>query len=484
MVTRPGILVIELELEQTLHEVLERRWPVAVAATSDEGLSQAEALQPFVVLCRLGGSRTDNQAWFNGLRKAASNARIFVLDDALDLNDLVHAINDCQIDRFIHAPVREAELVAQLEQAWEQFDRSRLDFAPYRAGISEFNKRILCVDDDQDILNFYHDILAPQTDQALSELIQRRARRRSVTPAPAVAAISPYYALPYDTTTATNGERAVRLVQEAMAQGKPFAAGFFDMKMPGGIDGLETIRQIRAIDPNMMCAVVTAYTDRSISEIQDAFSDQSAWIYFNKPFSEPELLQSAIHLINGWNSARRSESLGRFAQRMKHLFQRSRLTGSSSELQALVNRVSGHTAMGLLLADGVALQQVDPQTERMKLEFREGSLPDEVVAALGATALRQQEPSLLDARTSDRALWSTLTAHGFQAAISIPIQAEERMLGIVHLVSKNGSRRFLKEDLEVLHILVDHVAGALEHMWRRRVSFDRDLKDGFEFNIR
>lgn len=484
MVTRPGILIIELELEAALQEVLERRWPVFSAATPEAGLAQAESIQPFVVLCRLGGSASDNQAWFNRLRKVASNARIFVLDDALDLNDLVHAINDCQIDRFIHAPVREAELMAQLEQAWEQFDRSRLDFSPYRQGISEFNKRILCVDDDQDILNFYHDILTPQTDLALNELVARRARRKSVAPAPAVAAVSPYYALPYDTTTATNGERAVRLVQEAMAQGRPFAAGFFDMKMPGGIDGLETIRQIRAIDPNMMCAVVTAYTDRSISEIQDAFSDQSAWIYFNKPFSEPELLQSAIHLINSWNSARRNESLGRFAQRMKHLFQRSRLASSSSELQGLINRVAAHTALGLLLADGTALHQIDPQTERMKVEYREGAVSDEVIAALGATAIRQQEPAILDGRTADRALWSVLTSQNIQAAISVPIQAEDRMLGILHLVSRNGSRKFLKEDLEVLHILVDHISAALEHMWRRRASFDRELRDSLEFNLR
>ncbi|MFN7972144.1 MAG: diguanylate cyclase [Acidobacteriota bacterium] len=108
----------------------------------------------------------------------------------------------------------------------------------------------------------------------------------------------------YDVLLAENGEAAVRIVHDLERQGEQVAAGFFDMRMPGGMDGLETIREIRKVQPGMLCAVVTAFTDRRVDQIAELFPSRDQWLYMNKPFTDGELVQAACHLVASWNYRR------------------------------------------------------------------------------------------------------------------------------------------------------------------------------------
>ena len=149
------------------------------------------------------------------------------------------------------------------------------------------NTNILFVDDEDSIREAYKTILAPA---------QRRTSRRLRNKSDG-AGDRPNYKLFF----AESGERAVEIYQEQLDKGDPIAAGFFDMIMPGGIDGAETIRQIQAIDPSIMCVIVTAYADRDPKEIREFFHDQSMWLYLNKPFNDGEIRQLAANLVAGWN---------------------------------------------------------------------------------------------------------------------------------------------------------------------------------------
>ncbi len=73
------------------------------------------------------------------------------------------------------------------------------------------------------------------------------------------------------------------------------------MRMPGGMDGLETIREIKKVQPGMLCAVVTAFTDRRVEQIAELFEARDEWLYMNKPFTDGELVQVACHLVASWN---------------------------------------------------------------------------------------------------------------------------------------------------------------------------------------
>ena len=72
---------------------------------------------------------------------------------------------------------------------------------------------------------------------------------------------------PLTLTHVTQGLDAVAEVEHARSTGAPFAVAFIDIRMPPGIDGRETARRIRAIDPDIALVIVTGYSDFSPIEI-------------------------------------------------------------------------------------------------------------------------------------------------------------------------------------------------------------------------
>jgi len=108
---------------------------------------------------------------------------------------------------------------------------------------------------------------------------------------------------------ASSGTEAVDLVARLYQEGIRFAAGFFDLRMPGGLDGIGAIRKIRALDPNVLCTVVTAYGEDRLQEINQIFSPDhlDEWDYLSKPFNVGEIMQKARNAVSSWNRRRDEE---------------------------------------------------------------------------------------------------------------------------------------------------------------------------------
>ncbi len=171
------------------------------------------------------------------------------------------------------------------------------------------NCSVLCVDDEEAILAAYRDALVqPETGlEGEDELLFSKRERRKGAGARDAGRDSQQPV--YRVFAVSSGEEAVRIVQGELSCGRQIAAGFFDVVMPGGMDGIETITRILELDSQMLCAVVTAYTDRSPDQIGRIFKRQNDWLYFNKPFSIGEVGQTACHLVTTWNQRRREENL-------------------------------------------------------------------------------------------------------------------------------------------------------------------------------
>ena len=104
------------------------------------------------------------------------------------------------------------------------------------------------------------------------------------------------------------GEQAVAAVEAACAESRPFALAFLDMRMPPGIDGLETARRIRAIDPDINILIVTGYSDHRPGEIARVVGSPDKLFYFMKPFEPSELQQLVVALTGRWMLERRLKS--------------------------------------------------------------------------------------------------------------------------------------------------------------------------------
>lgn len=177
------------------------------------------------------------------------------------------------------------------------------------------NTTILCVDDELGVLESYKLILAPEAD-AFSEIMALTADRTTEDNCTPDLSND----VQYNLLLAESGEKAIKLVKAELAKGRRVAAGFFDMRMPGGIDGYETIKAIRALDSNIICTVVTAYTDRSVGQIRDIFAkeQQDELLYFKKPFAPEELEQGALNTVSSWNRKRQVEEYIHSIEKQKH----------------------------------------------------------------------------------------------------------------------------------------------------------------------
>ena len=113
------------------------------------------------------------------------------------------------------------------------------------AGESAQKNRVLAVDDDHAILEVYEDILGTgnalslQVDQGLKELcgLSGYGDKEKVDTNTAKEN--------FELVTADQGLDAVKHTKQALEEGKPSSIAFIDIRMPPGIDGLETAIRLR-----------------------------------------------------------------------------------------------------------------------------------------------------------------------------------------------------------------------------------------------
>ena len=72
---------------------------------------------------------------------------------------------------------------------------------------------------------------------------------------------------------------------------------FVDIRMPYGIDGLETARQILSIDPDMEIIILTGYSDTPRQSMARQLG-VSNFQLLKKPFDPDELMQMAQFLAH------------------------------------------------------------------------------------------------------------------------------------------------------------------------------------------
>ncbi len=212
------------------------------------------------------------------------------------------------------------------------------------------NRTLLIVDDEPETLKGYAEFLASSE--------AGKPARRSSRSSPAEFATRATEAESYTLLLAGTGEKAIELAKREKDAGRQIAGGFFDVKLEGGIDGLETIRRVQEIDPTIHTVVVTAYHDRSVDEIQSLFGGQfkDQWDYLNKPFTRGEILQKARQMIASWNRRRQVEEMHEQlvrSERFAGIGQVAR--GIGHEFGNILLRIIGKTDLALLETDVVKI---------------------------------------------------------------------------------------------------------------------------------
>jgi len=167
------------------------------------------------------------------------------------------------------------------------------------------NKRILIVDDQQDLREQLAKLLSRSTkkNETVSLVRQMRSRLLGLGSAPAEQDSDDEPERGgYEVETASQGQEAFEKVRKSLEAGKPYAALFLDMRMPPGWDGLETAKRIREVDRLVEIVIMTAYADHDQETIAQSVGSPDKLLYIKKPFQSEEIFQLALCLTSKWSA--------------------------------------------------------------------------------------------------------------------------------------------------------------------------------------
>ena len=163
----------------------------------------------------------------------------------------------------------------------------------------EFNNRILICDDNEDLHKDFIKILnsSPKTNKDLEinniedELFRDDPEYHSVRD----------FDINFRIDSAYQGKQALKMAEQADAEGEPYAIVFMDVRMPPGWDGVLTIERIWRKLPFTEAVIVTAYSDYTWDEMIDKLGINDKLLFIKKPFDTLTVKQLALNLTNKWN---------------------------------------------------------------------------------------------------------------------------------------------------------------------------------------
>ncbi len=109
--------------------------------------------------------------------------------------------------------------------------------------------------------------------------------------------------------TAPDGQAAIRQYGEALQRGAPFHAVILDLTVKQGLDGIETLAQLRTLDPGVRAILTTGQT---AGDMANAAPPPGFLAVLAKPFKTADL-EYALHVAlagacSGDDSARSSST--------------------------------------------------------------------------------------------------------------------------------------------------------------------------------
>src|SRR5882672_3425692 len=160
------------------------------------------------------------------------------------------------------------------------------------------NHRILIVDDNPAIHADFRKILCPAR-LGKSEVQDLKAALFDKGPNTATTT-------DFELVSAFQGQEALELAKQALAEGRPFAMAFMDVRMPPGWDGVETAARLWQVCPDLQIVICTAYSDYSWDEMRARLDQPDSLVILKKPFDNVEVQQLAHAMTKKWLLSRQA----------------------------------------------------------------------------------------------------------------------------------------------------------------------------------
>lgn len=183
----------------------------------------------------------------------------------------------------------------------------------------------------------------------------------------------------YQVTSAENGPAAVLLLQKDF-----FDLVITDIRMPGGMNGIELLERVKELSPQTMVIMISAY---ATAETAVAAMKQGAYDYIPKPFNVEEvklIIKKAMDNRNLW------EENDRLKRELDRHFRHSRLVGNSLpmiKLYGLIRKVARTCSNVLICGESGtgkelvahAIHEESPRREKRFVAINCGGLPESLI---------------------------------------------------------------------------------------------------------
>ncbi|CDZ77161.1 Bacteriophytochrome cph2 [Legionella massiliensis] len=155
------------------------------------------------------------------------------------------------------------------------------------------NFRILIIDDNPSIhLDFKKILLTERSSKKLDRLDSIIFGNEAET----ASLELPSFQIDY----ASQGKDGISQIENALNDGTPYTLAFVDIRMPPGLDGIETIKKIWALDKEIQIVICTAYSDYTWEETVGNLGVTDSLLILKKPFDSIAVRQFACALTKKW----------------------------------------------------------------------------------------------------------------------------------------------------------------------------------------
>lgn len=153
------------------------------------------------------------------------------------------------------------------------------------------NRRLLVIDDNHAIHQDFAKVLCtPQSDDTLDAFEMAAFGKSAATHAQNH----------FEIDSAFQGQEGLEKVRTALAENRPYAMAFVDIRMPPGWDGIETTMKIWEIQPDLQIVICTAYSDYCWDEMIAKLGHSDQLVILKKPFDNIEAIQLANAMTKKW----------------------------------------------------------------------------------------------------------------------------------------------------------------------------------------
>ncbi|MCK4464044.1 MAG: diguanylate cyclase [Candidatus Omnitrophica bacterium] len=271
----------------------------------------------------------------------------------------------------------------------------------------------------------------------------------------------------YDVVGVANGHQAIEKAKERF-----FNIAIIDLKLPD-INGLEVLRKLKQISPDICAFIITAYPsiETTVKAIQ-----KEAYDYIIKPY---EVSQIKFVIRRGLEKQELSIENKRLLasirvkkEKLEHLVQIGKTMSAILNLDELVNFIVSKVAK-LLTAEKSSLMLLDEKTGKLTIKAAKGLNKDAIKkteiklgSAVAGMVAQQGEPLLVKNIEKDKRFKrKNSSKYKSKSFLSLPLKIKGKVTGVINIADKipTPTGVFTEDDLKVLSVIIHQAAVAIEN---------------------